>query len=142
MPFDIAAHATIDTPNISLWADVDTGGTCYHAPSTTRWLCIARRIPSMCKRRTSETYATPTRDGYTGETRRLDLHAPMGSALRFAAGRGGVPWWTLWLLWPLFGVLKAAVPVVWSGIAALSQVTVPLLPLIVVVGVLLVLWRR
>jgi hypothetical protein len=66
----------------------------------------------------------------------------MGNTLRLAAGRGGFPWWTLWLLWPLIGVLKAAVPAVWSGVATLSQVTVPLLPMVVVVGVLVVLWRR
>jgi hypothetical protein len=81
------------------------------------------------------------RESYTGETRRLDHQAHMGSTFRLAAGRGGVPWWTLWLLWPLIGVIKAAGPVVWSGIAALSQVTVPLLPLVLVV-VVLVLLRR
>ena len=96
----------------------------------------------MCKRRTTAPPGAMVGASYTGATRRLDHHAPMGSTLWRAAGRGGVPWWTLWLLWPLFGVLKAAVPVVWSGIAALSQVTVPLLPLIVGVGVLLMLWRR
>lgn len=96
----------------------------------------------MCKRRTTETQGATAPESYTGATRRLDHQAPMGNTLRLAAGRGGFPWWTLWLLWPLFGVLKAAVPAVWSGIAALSQVTVPLLPLVVVVGVLVVLWRR
>jgi hypothetical protein len=96
----------------------------------------------MCKRRTTATQLVTARPSYTGATRRLDHHAPMGSTLRRTAWRGGFPWWTLWLLWPLFGVLKAAGPVVWSGLAALTQVTVPLLPLVLVVGVLVVLRRR
>lgn len=96
----------------------------------------------MCKRRTTATQGALARESYTGATRRLDHQAARGGTLRLAAGRGGVPWWTLWLLWPLFGVLKAAGPVVWSGMAALSQVTVPLLPLVVVVGVLVLLRRR
>lgn len=96
----------------------------------------------MCRRRTMDTQGATARDSYTGATRRLDHQAPMGRPLRLAAWRGGVPWWTLWLVWPLIGVLKAAVPAIWSGTAALSQVTVPLLPLVVVVGVLVVLRRR
>ncbi len=95
----------------------------------------------MCRRKTMDTRLAMGRESYTGATRRLDHQAPMGNTLRLAAWRGSFPWWTLWLLWPLFGVLKAAVPAVWSGVAALSQVTVPLLAL-VVVGVLVVLWRR
>ncbi len=96
----------------------------------------------MCKRRITETQGATAHGSYTGALRRLDHHAPMGSAFRLAAGCGSFPWWTLWLLWPLFGVLKAAGPVVWSWMAALSQVTVPLLPLVVVIGMLVVLRRR
>ncbi len=94
----------------------------------------------MCKRRTTEVPEALVRHSYTGATRRLDHHAPMGNTFRLAAWRRGMPWWTLWLLWPLFGVLKVAVPAVWSGLAALSQVTVPLLPMVMVV-VVVVLWR-
>jgi len=89
-----------------------------------------------------DTQLAMARESYTGETRRLDHQAHMGSTLRLAAWRGGFPWWTLWLLWPLIGVLKAAVPVFWGGLAALSQVTVPLLPLVLIGIVLVVLWRR
>lgn len=96
----------------------------------------------MCKPRIRETQGTMTGGSYTGETHRLDQPAQGGSALGIAAWRGGSPWWILWLIWPVFGVLKAAVPVFWGGLAALSQVTVPLLPLVLIGIVLVLIWRR
>ena len=132
---------TNDRAKIWRWMDVDIGGLCYPASSTPGRVCIARRRLTMCKRSITDTQGMTARDSYTGVTRRLDDHTPLGT-LRSAAGRGAFPWWTLWFLWPLTGVLKVAVPVVWSGVVALSQVTVPLLPVVVIVGVLVVLWRR
>ena len=96
----------------------------------------------MCKRRIRETPGTMTRGIYTGETHRLDEQAHTGSALGIATWRRGFPWWMLWLIWPVLGVLKAAVPVFWGGLAALSQMSVPLLPLVLIGIVLVVLWRR
>ena len=58
-----------------------------------------------------------------------------------------VPWWTLWLIWPLFGVLKPLVQTVAVAGAAVLDLLVPisllqLWPLALILIGLLLLRRR
>ena len=58
-----------------------------------------------------------------------------------------VPWWALWLIWPLFGLLKPLVQTVAEvGTALLDLLTpISLLPLwpaaLILIGLLLLRWR-
>ncbi len=73
----------------------------------------------MCKPRTqsSEPHRSTEERAYEGETVRLDPNqAPaMGRTMQWR--RGGFPWWSLWLIWPLFGLIK------WLVVAAAGLVT-------------------
>ena len=58
-----------------------------------------------------------------------------------------VPWWALWLIWPLFGLLKPLVQTVAEAGTALLDLLTPisLLPLwpaaLILIGLLLLRWR-
>jgi uncharacterized membrane protein YhaH (DUF805 family) len=83
----------------------------------------------MCKRREYHRHipALASDGAYEGRTTRLDAGVAerwaqtSGREERRACRGSGFPWWTLWLIWPLFFVLKAAVATmagVWSGVLA------------------------
>jgi hypothetical protein len=82
----------------------------------------------MCKRREYRSCipALASHGVYEGKTTRLDAGegerwAQGGREERRACRASGFPWWSLWLIWPLFFVLKAAVLSVagaWSGVLA------------------------
>ena len=82
---------------------------------------------------------------YEGETVRLDTQRE-GQEARPETGRHGhFPWWTLWLIWPLVGLVKWLVPVLLATIGAvagaLSQLSAPAFGpwpiLLIVVGIIL-----
>lgn len=99
----------------------------------------------MCKSRRNE--QRPTAPA-TGSTTRLSDGEPDNSiqytASRAQSWRGAhFPWWTLWLIWPLIGVAKAVAPAMADAWVWISQVTVPLLPaILIVLGAALLLARR
>ncbi len=111
----------------------------------------------MCgkRRRHEETFderIETTERPYEGETVRLQTSVPLQAQgmQRRHAFHHGFPWWTLWLIWPLFGVIKGVVTAFGatasSVLAALPTYTVSfsaLIPIaLIVVGVLLLLRRR
>jgi hypothetical protein len=69
----------------------------------------------MCKRKhyQLDRAALAAEGAYEGRTMRLDSRG--GGSCGQA---GGFPWWTLWLIWPLIGVVKWFVPLYLGAIAA------------------------
>jgi hypothetical protein len=94
----------------------------------------------MCKRHTMRT-ATVTQP-YEGETIRLGAKRYSEYEPKAAGHCGGFPWWTLWLIWPLIGLLKASVPLLIGVVAGIGEITLPLVPLLLIVCGLLLLRRR
>lgn len=88
---------------------------------------------------------------YEGDTVRLSTHQqdqglhPLRSVHRKHDHHNGFPWWTLWLIWPLFGVVKEIVTAFGASIAAVVNalpthtfsVSAIIPILLIVVGVLL-----
>lgn len=77
---------------------------------------------------------------YTGATVQLRSEAARSvEGQRRQRCRSSFPWWTLWLIWPLIGVAKMALPMLLNAGIVISQIGVPLLiPLaLIVIGVLL-----
>ncbi len=62
----------------------------------------------MCKRHfhTVETRIAVAEGAYEGETVRLDTQREGQEARRETGRHGHFPWWTLWLIWPLFLLAK------------------------------------
>ncbi|HZG66463.1 MAG TPA: hypothetical protein VEZ12_06950 [Herpetosiphonaceae bacterium] len=90
---------------------------------------------------------TPERP-YEGETIRLGSQGE--TAFEPAHARPPwkhVPWWALWLIWPLFGLLKPLVQTAAEAGAVLLDLLTPalLLPLwpaaLILIGLLLLRWR-
>ena len=71
----------------------------------------------MCGHKRVKT--SPTGEPYDGTTTRL----VGGEQTRQAYQR--FPWWTLWLIWPLIGLLKGVSASVIAGWAALGGLFVP-----------------
>lgn len=94
----------------------------------------------MCKRRTMQ--AAVATEPYEGETIRFDPQGRLEGSARSRRHCGGFPWWTLWLIWPLIGLLKWSVPLLLGVVAGLGQLTVPLIPVLLIVLGLLLLRRR
>jgi hypothetical protein len=62
-----------------------------------------------------------TEGGYEGQTIRLDSRDAISHERRDQHGcgrHGGFPWWTLWLIWPLIGLLKWFVPLYLGALTA------------------------
>lgn len=99
----------------------------------------------MCKPQRSTPRAT---EPATGPTTRLGEGEPAENrhymAARSRSWRSAhFPWWMLWLIWPLIGIGKAVAPAVIGALGSLSQLTTPLLPVILVVlGVALLIRMR
>ncbi|MBV9788866.1 MAG: hypothetical protein JOZ51_11865 [Chloroflexi bacterium] len=94
----------------------------------------------MCKRRTIQAAAVP--QSYEGETIRFDAQGDPERRSKPRHHCGGFPWWTLWLIWPLISVLKWSVPLLLGVVANLGQITLPLIPVLMIVVGLLLLRRR
>lgn len=94
----------------------------------------------MCKRRTIQ--AAAVMEAYEGETIRFDPRRGLEQRSKSRHHCGGFPWWTLWLIWPLIGVLKWSVPLLFGVVAGLGEITVPLIPVLMIVVGLLLLRRR
>jgi hypothetical protein len=61
---------------------------------------------------------------YEGETIRLDPeHEPAGERMK-RSKCGAFPWWTLWLIWPLFGPIKWLVMNTMTTLASLGSAAV------------------
>lgn len=86
---------------------------------------------------------------YEGETVRLGAYQPVQGMQRKQFHHcGGFPWWTLWLIWPLFGVIKG----IWGALGATASALFVALPdfsisfstfwPVALIGVGLLLWRR
>ena len=105
----------------------------------------------MCRRHIKATeMRTATAEGpYEGETVRLGTQHD-GQAAQGIARHGHFPWWSLWLIWPLFGLVKWLVPALRAGIAAVAGTLseLPLLAagpwpiLLIVVGIMLLRRKR
>ena len=87
--------------------------------------------------------------GYEGQSLRLDPHDSVAPERRERHGcgqHGGFPWWTLWLIWPLIGLVKWFVPLYLSAITAgLAQLSAAGVAPFVAIGLImlgLVLIRR
>ncbi len=92
----------------------------------------------MCGRRHVQPGTTTTGESYTGETVDLSRQPPAAGTCQAAMWRGGFPWWTLWLIWPLIILLKTTIPLIVGYLAVLAQVIVPLIPvLLIIIGILL-----
>ena len=75
----------------------------------------------MCKRTYRHEQIAPVAAGaYQGQTIRMSGSDGPGSERRHNWARG-FPWWALWLIWPLIGVLKWAAPMSASALAALRD---------------------
>ena len=95
----------------------------------------------MCRRQTIQ--AAAVTEDYEGETIRFDPQRGPEQRSKLRHHCGGFPWWTLWLIWPLIGVLKWSVPLLLGVVAGLGEITLPLIPvLMIVVGLLLLVRRR
>lgn len=74
----------------------------------------------MCRRSDRPArQAAGSQESYEGRTLRL---APAGGPRVERSGAcrwHGFPWWALWLLWPLAGLVKWAAPIYLSALAAL-----------------------
>ena len=87
-------------------------------------------------------------EGYEGKTIRLGEEQPGGPAQGASIHWHRFPWWTLWLIWPLFGLIKGAVVAVSGMVGAaatqLAEISVGALsfwPLLLILLGLLLLRR-
>lgn len=98
----------------------------------------------MCghKRRSMEQAETRSGESYEGATIRLGSEQTLLRQGNRYSWRGGFPWWTIWLIWPLVGLIKATAPAIMTSVQAVAQLSVPLAPLALIVIGLWLLWRR
>ena len=105
----------------------------------------------MCRQHfhTVETRMAVAEGAYEGETVRLDTQREGREARRESGRHGHFPWWTLWLIWPLVGLVKWLVPVLLGAIAAaagaLSHLPAPAFgpwPILLIVAGIILLRRR
>jgi hypothetical protein len=101
----------------------------------------------MCgpKRRTADAAGAETRsdESYEGATIRLGSEQALIRPTKSCGWHGGgFPWWTIWLIWPLMGLIKTSAPAIITGVTAVAQLSVPLLPLLLIVIGLWLLRRR
>jgi hypothetical protein len=75
-------------------------------------MCKSRKRVVEATNGYNERVETP-QGAYEGETVRLGtLQTAQGVQQKpfgMCGVQGGFPWWTLWLIWPLFGLVKGAV---------------------------------
>jgi polyferredoxin len=103
----------------------------------------------MCKfwRTPTDTRAA-TGESYEGETMRLN--GQQAALMMRPQWQRGFPWWALWLIWPVIGLVKWLAPLVAGAAVGLLDLLrqpitleISLLPVVLIVlGVALVLRRR
>jgi len=94
----------------------------------------------MCKRKSYQIDrpAIAANGAYEGQTVRLDAHG-IARAEREIGRLGGFPWWSLWLIWPLIGLLKWVVPIYLGALTALRDaISTQAQPVAIVTAVLLI----
>ena len=96
----------------------------------------------MCGRRHVQSETTTADETYTGETVDLSRQERATAGAHQAVMWRGFPWWTLWLIWPLIILLKTTIPLLAGGLTALAQLSVPLVPILLIVIGILLLRRR
>ncbi|MEO7909964.1 MAG: hypothetical protein ABIV47_09960 [Roseiflexaceae bacterium] len=106
----------------------------------------------MCKRKSylSDRPMMATEGAYEGQTVRLDARDSVSHERRdhhSCGHHGGFRWWTLWLIWPLIGLVKWFVPLYLAAItASLAQLSMvgaaPLVGLALIVIGLVLIRRR
>jgi hypothetical protein len=76
----------------------------------------------MCKRKSYQIDrpAMTAKGAYEGQTVRLDRYG-IALGLRETGRPGRFPGWSLWLIWPLIGLLKWVAPVYLGALAALRD---------------------
>jgi|GEM_PF-3872091 len=78
----------------------------------------------MCKRHTNQLEVAPEPRAYEGQTIRLGTEQHT-----VVQGRrqcwGGKHWWSMWLIWPLFGVAKWFWPLIIGAFVTLQSIMVP-----------------
>ena len=92
----------------------------------------------MCKQRTIQTQAAT--QPYEGET--IHLNSEQALKMERTHTRHCFPWWTLWLIWPLIGLFKWVLPLLVGAIGGLMEITIPLLPVLLIILGLFLLRRR
>jgi hypothetical protein len=100
----------------------------------------------MCKRKSYriESPAMAVQGAYEGKTTRLayaEAALPERSMLeeRRNGRHGHFPWWSLWLIWPLIGLLKWMVPIYIGALAALRDTfSTQAQPVAMIIAVLLI----
>jgi hypothetical protein len=100
----------------------------------------------MCKRHTYQANAPAmaSQGAYEGKTTRL-AYGEIASVEGYAPNDrpikryGHFPWWSLWLIWPLIGLLKWAVPIYIGALAALrDSISTQAQPVAMIAAVLLI----
>ena len=71
----------------------------------------------MCKRAYRREQMVAAAGGYEGQTMRMDSLDEPRSERRHMCWSRGFPWWTLWLIWPLIGLLRWAASLSTSALA-------------------------
>ena len=100
----------------------------------------------MCKRHTYQANAPAmvAQGAYEGKTTRLaygESALPEGymSEGRRNRRHGHFPWWSLWLIWPLIGLLKWVAPIYLGALTALRDTfSTQAQPVAMIVAVLLI----
>lgn len=94
----------------------------------------------MCKPRMTETTPREIEGGYEGQTIRLKQRHGMSFGCH-SAGRHHFPWWSLWLIWPMMGLIKWIVPLMVNGVGMAAMLIMPLVP-VLLIGLGVCLLRR
>ena len=100
----------------------------------------------MCKHKSYriERPAMAAQGAYEGKTTRLaygEAALPERSMLegRWSRRHGHFPWWSLWLIWPLIGLLKWIMPIYIGALTALRDTfSMQAQPVAMIIAVLLI----
>lgn len=104
----------------------------------------------MCKHHLKHAQDRERHTAYEGETVQLDSRQGVLAAQHAPARCGHFPWWILWFIWPLIGLVKllaVSVPSLFAATVAFLQrpifLEVSLLPIVlIIIGVFLLLSGR
>jgi hypothetical protein len=98
-------------------------------------MCGRKREPIRQAARTGED------SSYTGETVSLGTES-RSSTRPTCSGKYQFPFWLLWLIWPLAGLIKLVIPWLAGGLVLVGQSVLPLWPVVLIAIGLLLLRRR
>lgn len=95
----------------------------------------------MCGRKRERRSQIEDSSSYTGAT--ISLNAESRTTAGPSCSRKyHFPFWLLWLIWPLAGLLKVVIPSLATALAIAAQWTLPLWPLLLIAIGLFLLRRR